>query len=141
MSDERTPKPSRREFIATASSAIVGAMAAQKAAAAVQTRKRPLNVLFFMSDDMRPELACYNSRLHAHSPNIDKLASQGVQFDRNFCQFPLCNPSRSSLGTALSYRSWSTPTAMQPRLRTRDGSDTSAPIPRPIYALFSSRSA
>ena len=99
MSDERTPKPSRREFIATPRSAIVGAMAAQKTAAAVQTRKRPLNVLFFMSDDMRPELACYNSRLHAHSPNIDKLASQGVRFDRNFCQFPLCNPSRSSLMT------------------------------------------
>ena len=95
MSDERTPKPSRREFIATPRSAIVGAMAAQKTAAAVQTR----NVLFFMSDDMRPELACYNSRLHAHSPNIDKLASQGVRFDRNFCQFPLCNPSRSSLMT------------------------------------------
>jgi iduronate 2-sulfatase len=52
-----------------------------------------------MSDDMRPELACYASRFHPSSPNIDKLASQGVRFDRNYCQFPLCNPSRSSLFT------------------------------------------
>ena len=62
-------------------------------------RKRPLNVLFFMSDDMRPELASYASRFNAHSPNIDALAAHGVRFDRNYCQFPLCNPSRSSLFT------------------------------------------
>ena len=67
--------------------------------AATHSRKRPFNVLFFMSDDMRPELACYNSRFNAHSPNIDALAAKGVRFDRNFCQFPLCNPSRSSLFT------------------------------------------
>lgn len=52
-----------------------------------------------MSDDMRPELASYNSRFHTHSPNIDSLGSYGVRFDRNYCQFPLCNPSRSSLFT------------------------------------------
>jgi len=61
--------------------------------------KRPLNVMFFMSDDMRAELACYNSRFNVHSPNIDALAAHGVRFDRNYCQFPLCNPSRSSLFT------------------------------------------
>jgi arylsulfatase A-like enzyme len=75
------------------------AAAAYGLAPAVHVRKRPLNVLFFMSDDMRPELACYGSRFQAHSPNIDRLASRGVRFDRNFCQFPLCNPSRSSLFT------------------------------------------
>ena len=68
-------------------------------APAGHTRERQLNVLFFMSDDMRPELACYNSRFHSHSPNIDALAASGVRFDRNYCQFPLCNPSRSSLFT------------------------------------------
>ncbi len=62
-------------------------------------RKRPLNILFFMSDDMRAELACYNSRFNVHSPNLDSLAAHGVRFDRNYCQFPLCNPSRASLFT------------------------------------------
>ncbi len=75
------------------------AQTARPSAPATRSSKRRLNVLFCMSDDMRPELACYNSRFHAHSPNIDALAARGVRFDRNICQFPLCNPSRSSLFT------------------------------------------
>ncbi|HEX7159414.1 MAG TPA: sulfatase [Edaphobacter sp.] len=96
---------SRRDFLTKASGAALAttlpaaAQSAPQKAPATHSRKRPLNVLFFMSDDMRPELACYGSRFHAHSPNIDKLASDGVRFDRNYCQFPLCNPSRSSMFT------------------------------------------
>jgi arylsulfatase A-like enzyme len=63
-----------------------------------QTVRRP-NVLFLMSDDMRVELGCYGSLFHAQTPNFDSLAKSGVRFDRNYCQFPLCNPSRSSLLT------------------------------------------
>src|SRR5579862_4922455 len=64
-----------------------------------QAPSKKYNVLFLMSDDMRVELGCYNSMFRAKTPNLDELAKSGVRFDRNYCQFPLCNPSRSSLLT------------------------------------------
>lgn len=57
-----------------------------------------MNVLFLISDDMRTELNVYGSRM-AHTPNLDMLASTGVQFERAYCQYPLSGPSRSSLLT------------------------------------------
>ncbi len=54
------------------------------------------NVLIFFVDDLRPELECYGVDA-IKSPSIDALASQGVLFERAYCQQALCAPSRISM--------------------------------------------
>lgn len=61
---------------------------------------RPPNVLLISADDLRPALGCYGDLL-ARTPNLDRLASDGVTFRRAYCQQAVCNPSRASALTGL----------------------------------------
>ena len=54
-----------------------------------------LNVLLIIADDMRTELNCYGAD-YIHSPNIDKLAKNGVLFNNAYVQQAVCSASRAS---------------------------------------------
>jgi uncharacterized sulfatase len=53
-----------------------------------------------MSDDLNDDMGAFGHPI-VQTPNIDRLAAQGVRFDRAFTQYALCNPSRASLMTGL----------------------------------------
>jgi iduronate 2-sulfatase len=58
------------------------------------------NILFIAVDDLRPELAVYGASGMV-TPHIDRLAGQGVRFDRAYCMVPTCGASRASLFSGI----------------------------------------
>jgi len=61
-------------------------------------RRKP-NLLFILADDHAGYvLGCDGNRV-AHTPNLDRLAEQGMRFANHYCNSPVCTPSRQGLLT------------------------------------------
>ena len=87
-------KASRREFLA----ATAGALAAAALGKPAHAAGRP-NMVFIMADDLGyAELGCYGNTFNA-TPNLDRLASQGMRFTQAYAAAPVCSPTRASVAT------------------------------------------
>jgi len=69
----------------------------EKIVTAAQSRKKKLNFVFFLIDDLGwTDLGCYGSTF-CETPNIDKLASEGMRFTDAYAACPVCSPTRASI--------------------------------------------
>jgi len=59
------------------------------------------NIVFIIADDLRYDgLAC-NGNAHIHTPHIERLAAEGINFKHAYVTTPICSPSRASFLTGL----------------------------------------
>lgn len=62
-------------------------------------RNRP-NILWLIAEDLGPHLGCYGTK-QVWTPNLDRLAAEGVRYTRFFTTSPVCSPSRSAFMTGM----------------------------------------
>jgi iduronate 2-sulfatase len=67
--------------------------------ASISGAQRP-NVLLIISDDLNTRIGPY-MEIDNHTPNLDRLASEGIKFSRAYSQYPICGPARASFMSGL----------------------------------------
>ena len=86
------------------------------AAATVPTK---LNILFILTDDMGyGDIGCYGGQF-APTPNIDRLAHEGIRFTQYYSASPICSPSRTGLTTGMFPARWNITSFLQTRAGNR----------------------
>ncbi len=71
----------------------------EQQASAAQRKSRKLNFVFFLIDDLGwMDLGCYGSTFY-ETPNIDRLATEGMRFTEAYAACPVCSPTRGSIMT------------------------------------------
>ncbi len=86
----------RRSFLKALGAAGAAMLGAGKLLAAAEPKKK-LNFVFFLIDDMGwTDAGCYGSTFY-ETPNIDRLAAQGMRFTDAYAACPVCSPTRASI--------------------------------------------
>ena len=80
---------------------VFGWLAASSTGAAESGATSKPNVLMIAVDDLNDWIGCMGGHPQAITPNIDRLAKEGILFLNNHCQAPICGPSRASIMTGL----------------------------------------
>lgn len=92
-----TDRFGRRALLKASALAAGAALAAPFAGAAAAGRAQRPNVVFVLADDLGwADLGCYGNRFN-ETPNIDRLAAQGVRFTQFYAASPVCSPTRYSI--------------------------------------------
>lgn len=82
------------------------------------------NIVFILTDDMGySDPGCYGGKL-APTPNIDRLAREGVRFTHFYDNAPICSPSRAAFITGMFPARWNFTTFLDTRKANRDCEQT-----------------
>jgi arylsulfatase A-like enzyme len=113
---------SRRDFLKYASWFAADIALATSVSGQIKESSPLSNFVFILADDLGwADLGCYGSDLH-ETPNIDKLARQGMRFTDAYAAAPVCSPTRASIMTGkyparLHMTIWYESSANPPRNR------------------------
>src|SRR5713101_1598136 len=91
------PSLSRRQFLRAAAVGSAGLALGSRLRAQPAKLPRKPNLLVFLPDQLRADAIVGESANSVHAPNLHKLASESVVFERAYVTHPICAPSRSSL--------------------------------------------
>ena len=89
-------------------------------------RRRP-NIIWIISEDMGPDLGCWG--VSVHTPNIDRLAKDGVRFTRVFGTASVCMPNRTAMITGVTQTTLGSVTMRPPRKFMRPLPGNVKPLP------------
>ncbi len=86
-------------YSAAAAALAAGAAAVSSCKKAAANAQKPLNIVYIMTDDHTAQMmSCYDTRF-AHTPNLDRIAADGVRFTESYVANSLSGPSRACMLT------------------------------------------
>jgi arylsulfatase A len=94
----------RRQCLVMGGKTAVGVMAGWSLASLLEAAERapngkPWNILFILSDDQGWNQVGYHGSKYYETPNIDRIAAEGMQFTDAYAAAPICSPTRGSILT------------------------------------------